>query len=54
MNDIIKWTDSLKRFGYSEPYFDWLHDYNGNELPFVNDLDFRWYAKIGDKYYKFY
>jgi hypothetical protein len=28
MNDTIKWSDTLRRYGYPESYLDWTVDFN--------------------------
>lgn len=48
MNDTIKWTDTLKRYGYSDSYFNWLVDFNNNPLtinPIYVYKDNSWYKR---------
>lgn len=54
MNDTIKWTETLRRYGYNESYFDWLHDFNGNRLSFVSNSENGWYVQRNGRFYKFY
>ena len=49
MNDSIKWSETLKKFGYNEPYFDWTVDFNGNDL----DLK-EWYVQRNGRFFKYY
>lgn len=55
MNHTIKWTDSLRKFGYREDtYFNWLVDFNGDPLDLKS-----WYVQRNDsknnkKFFKFY
>ena len=32
MNDTIKWTDTLRKHGFNENFFNWLEDFNKNKL----------------------
>jgi len=54
MNDAIKWTETLRKFGYNDSYFDWLHDFNGNRLSFVSNSENGWYVQRNGRFYKFY
>jgi hypothetical protein len=49
MNDSIKWSDTLKKFGIKDSYFDWTTDYKGQKLDFKKG----WYVKMEDKFFKF-
>ena len=54
MNDAIKWTETLRKYGYTDSYFDWLHDFNGNRLSFVSNSENGWYVQRNGRFYKFY
>lgn len=49
MNHTIKWSETLRRFGYQESYFDWTKDFNGNPLDFKNG----WYVQKNGRFFKF-
>ncbi len=50
MNDTIKWTDTLKKYGYDESYYDWLTDFNDKSIDFGNG----WYIYDSGNYYRCY
>lgn len=50
MNDTIKWTDTLKKYGYNEYYYNWINDFNDKPIDFGDG----WYIYNNGNYYRCY
>lgn len=53
MNDTIKWSDTLKKYGYPESYLDWTVDFNGQTLninPIYIYQNGKWYKRSEFKF----
>jgi hypothetical protein len=50
MNDTIKWTDTLKKYGYNEYYYNWINDFNNKPIDFGDG----WYIYNNGNYYRCY